>query len=183
VIMAVRINLAREGSPRLQADVHQAEVLIPKIVIKHTLRNLLGDEARPTFTTRQLERGASFHHTQNTNETVTKRMLVQLLFGPGILVDVALIILVKPTAFVGERFAMFDKPLGPGRRGDLHEVGATHLQDVIDERLELRRVAERQMSFEDHPIKTRKLPENQADKLRDERAYCLHGIRFLNDCW
>jgi hypothetical protein len=157
--------------------------LSQKIVIKYTLRNLLGDEARPIFATRQLERGASLHHTEDTDQTVPKGMLVQLLLGPGVLVDLALIILVKPTPLVGERFGMFDESLGPGRRGDLHEVGAAHLQDVIDERLELRRVTEGQMTFEDHPIKTREFPENQTGKLRDERAYCLHGIRFLNDCW
>jgi len=50
-------------------------------------------------------------------------------------------------------------------------------------RLELGRVTERQMSLEDHPFKTRRLPKNQAGELRDERAICLHGIRFLNECW
>jgi hypothetical protein len=34
------------------------------------------------------------------------------------------------------------------------------------------------MSFEDNPVKTRKIPGDQAGKLGDKRAYCFHGIRF-----
>src|ERR1041384_2981557 len=110
-------------------------------------------------------------------------MLVQLLLGPGILVDVALMILVEPTKLAGERLAMLDEAIGPLGGKDLHEISAAHLQHVVDELLKRRRVTEGQIPFEDHPVKTRKIPGDQTGKLRDERAYCLHGIRFLNDCW
>ena len=88
----------------------------------------------------------------------------------------------KVDTSVGERFAMFDEPLGPGRRGDLHEVGATHLQDVIDEGLKSIEPTDRQMAFEEHPIKARQNPSNDAGKLIAKRAYCRHGIRFQNGC-
>src|SRR3954466_14836351 len=98
-------------------------------------------------------------------------MLVQLLLGPGILVDLALMELVKPTPLARKRLGMVDQPLGPRWSDALAEIHAANLQDVIDKCLELRRVAERQMPFEDHPVKTRKIPGDQTGKLYDERAY------------
>jgi hypothetical protein len=39
------------------------------------------------------------------------------------------------------------------------------------------------MALEDDAVKTGQNPGDEAGKLGDEGAYCLHGIRFLNDCW
>ena len=68
----------------------------------------------------------------------------------------------------------------PGR--PLQEVGPSDFQRVIDEALELGGTTDRQMPLEDDPVKTGQNPGDQAGKLDEERAYCLHGIRFLNDC-
>jgi len=183
VIMAVDIDLAGERRPRLQAHMHQAEVFVPEIVIKDALRNLFGNETRPIFAGRQLESGASLHDAQHADQPVVQRMLVQLLFGPGILVDLALMVFVEPTELGGESLGMVDDLFGPGGRDDLHEISTPHLQHIIDELFKCGGVAEGQMPLEDDPVKTRKVPGDQAGKLDDERAYCLHGIRFLNDCW
>lgn len=106
-----------------------------------------------------------------------------MVLWPSLLVEGALILLVNPSALGGERLGVLDQALGPSRRDEVHEVRAPHLEHVIDERLELGSVTEGQLALEDHPVKARKTPGDQAGKLRDERAYCLHGIRFLNDCW
>ena len=58
------------------------------------------------------------------------------------------------------------------------EIGQTP-----DEILEFKRTADGEMPFKEHPIKTRKNPGNDAGKLDEEGAYCLHGIRFRNGCW
>ena len=44
-------------------------------------------------------------------------------------------------------------------------------------------LANGQTPLEDHPVKTGEKPGDDAGKLADEQPYCLHGIRFLNECW
>src|SRR5271156_6125634 len=72
--------------------------------------------------------------------------------------------------------------LRPHRADQLQKIVATDFQNVIDEFLELRRSTDRQMTLENHSVKTRQNPGNETGKLGNERRYWFHGIRFLNDC-
>ena len=78
---------------------------------------------------------------------------------------------------------MIDEAIRPLGSDDFHEIGTAHLEIVIDEALKLGSITDGEMPFEDHAVKTRKSPGNQTGKLGGERAYCLHGIRFQNECW
>ena len=64
--------------------------------------------------------------------------MCELFLGPGILVDVAGIILPGPTALLGEALGVFHQAFRPFGADGLQEVGPADLQDVIDEALELR---------------------------------------------
>ena len=40
-----------------------------------------------------------------------------------------------------------------------------------------------QICAECHAVEAGQNPDDKAGELGEKRAYCLHGIRFLSDCW
>lgn len=170
IIVTVDIELTGVRRVGLQTHMHQAEVLVPEIVIKDALGNLAEIETGAFLRVDEFERGAGFHHAQDADQAMVERMLVKLLLGPSVLVDVAVIKFVKPTVARGKGLGMIDELLGPQGSNGLNEISTSHFEDVIDKAFEGRRVADLQMSLEDQPIKTRKMPRNQTSKLDDERA-------------
>src|SRR5207253_6778851 len=59
------------------------------------------------------------------------------------------------------------------------EVLASHVQDVIDEAVQMGIVAERKMSLENHSIKAGQGGYNQGCELRDKPIDALHGVHLM----
>ena len=76
----VDVDLQRKRRPGLQANVHQTEILVPKVVIEDALRHLPRHETRPTIPVRQLERvrhrAADQHRVRLLQQTVDHLDLV-----------------------------------------------------------------------------------------------------------
>lgn len=182
VIVAVGIHLTGERRPGLQANVHQPQFAIDEVVVQDALRHIPPNETWPILAAAELERRTTLHHAQDANQPFEDRRHVQLLFGPGILVDVAGTILPDPAIFLSEELGMPDDFLRPPRRNLVHEVATAHFQAIIDEVLEFISPTDGQMPLEDNSVKTGQNPGDEAGKFDDERAYYCHGIPFLNDC-
>jgi hypothetical protein len=182
VLVAIGVHLASERRPSLQADVHDSQVAVVEVVIQNTLRHFPQHEARAVLSGSQFEGRASFHDAQNTNQPLAHRMPIALLFSPGVLVDLAGFILPSSAALPCELLGVLDQAFGPFRAKKSQEIGTPHLQNVINELLKLGRPTDWQMALKNYAVKTGENPRNEPGKLGNKRRYCLHGIRFLNDC-
>ena len=119
-VVAIDVDLACERSPGLQTHVHQSQIAIQEVVIEDTLGNLLGYEARPTFGMPELEGPTGFLNAQDTDQTYLQGMRFDLLFGPGVFVDLTLTVLVQATGLLGKPLGVRHEPTqvckGPGGR-------------------------------------------------------------------
>ena len=66
-----------------------------EVVIQDALRHLSGHEAWAFFGISQLECGAGLHDAQDANQAGLESGELYLLLGPGVFVDVPLVILVQ----------------------------------------------------------------------------------------
>ena len=103
-------------------------------------------------------------------------MSLPLSLGPIIFVDLALMVAVLALVSCCGLLGMLDELVRPLGSDVLKEVSSWKLEGVIDEALKLLDIADRQVTLEDHPIKTGKTALKETGILREEGAYCKHGI-------
>jgi hypothetical protein len=142
IVVAVDIHLNRERSPGLQADVHQAEVVVQEVVIEDPLWHVSAFETRPTLGLNELERTATFHDAQDANQTGTDTLFVQLLLGPGILVNLSLLILENPALPLRIVLSVLDQPFGPSASDLVGKMATPDLEHMVDELLKFFATAE-----------------------------------------
>jgi hypothetical protein len=177
VVVAVDVDLARERRPRLQANVHEPQFLVEVVVVEDALRHRPRSEARTPVAGGEFERAARLHDAEHADQSVGERRIVESLPGPGVFVDRTGMELVTPTGSFGRALGVLDQTIRPTRRDRLEELGPSHLQDAVDEPLELVDAADREIAFDNHPVEAGENPGDEAGEFGGEGGYCLHGIR------
>ena len=126
----------------MQADVHQAEVAVQEVVIEDPLWYVSALETRPTFALNELERTATFHDAQDANQTGTDAPFVQLLLGPSILVNLALLVIENPALPLRILLSVVHQTLGPSPSDLVSKMATLDLEHMVDELLKFFATAE-----------------------------------------
>lgn len=175
-MVAVGVDLEREGSPGLQADVDEAQLRIEKVVVEDALLPRPGDESGPFLAGDEGERIAGFQSAEDADETVFDGLFAEEPFRPGFFLKRTGAIEIRSPRLASDPLGVLDERFGPLGSDDVHEVATPNLERPIDESFEFRRRCDGKMTFEDHAVKAMQRANDETGKLGDETPYCVHGI-------
>ena len=116
------------------------------------------------------------------HQPALEALLANQLLGPLVLAEGAAAIEIRASRGRGHLFGVFDELIGVSGRDDVHEVGATHLEHVIDKPLQFVGGGQSQMTLEDHPIKAVQRANDETRKLGQKPPDCRPGILPRKGC-
>jgi hypothetical protein len=114
--------------------------------------------------------------TDITTEFAATPVNAHEVLGPLVLAELAGAINVGASALLRLVLGMGDQVVGVLRSQRLHEVGAAHFQDAIDEVLEFATSRQGEMALEDDAVEAGERSDDQVGKLGDEARQRLHGV-------
>ena len=173
--VAVDVDLDGEREPGRQPDVDQAQVGIEEVEVEHALLPACVDQAGAVLAGDQLEAGAAFHAAEDADQPFADRPLSQELVDELVLAVGALEVVVLGAGLLGQALGVIDQGFGLFL-GEVHEVAASDLEDMVDEPFEGRSVGDGQIALEDDAVEAGEHGDDQVGKLGDEARQRLHGV-------
>lgn len=154
---------------------NQPELGVEVVEVKHALRPGLSDETRSLVALDEFEAGAGLHAAQDTDESFE-----QTAFAGDLVSEIVLALspfeeTVRGAFGVGQVLGVCDDAFGLFL-GELEEVLAFDLEDVIDEALQVGPVPEGEVALEENAVKAGKARYNEGGEFSDKADDRFHGV-------